>query len=123
MTDPPAAVSALAVDCHDPDTLAVFWQALLGGELLVWPQYGVVALRAPGITIDFTLVPEPKETKNRLHLDLATADPAATVERAIELGATHVREFDKFTVLQDPQGNEFCVLHEMPAERPWQPPL
>jgi hypothetical protein len=89
---------------------------------VVYPQYGVVALRAPGITFDFTLVPEAKSIKNRLHLDLATADPEATIARAIELGATRVGDFDKWTVLTDPQGNEFCVLHEMPSDRPWQPP-
>jgi hypothetical protein len=120
--DRSAVVSALAVDCHDPDTLAVFWQALLGGEMVVYPQYGVVALRAPGITFDFTLVAEAKSVKNRLHLDLAAADPMATVTRAIELGATRVEEFDTWTVLLDPEGNEFCVLHAMPSDRPWQPP-
>jgi hypothetical protein len=117
-----AVVSALAVDCHDPDTLAVFWQALLGGEMVVYPQYGVVALRAPGITFDFTLVPEAKSTKNRLHLDLATPDPVATIADAIEMGATLVENFEKHTVMHDPEGNEFCVLHDMPSDRPWQPP-
>jgi hypothetical protein len=118
----PTVVSALAVDCRDPDTLGVFWQALLGGELVLWPQFGVVALRAPGITFDFTLVPEAKESKNRLHLDLATEEPATTTARAIELGATVTDEFEKHTVMRDPEGNEFCILHEMPADRPWQPP-
>ena len=122
MTQPPAVVSALAVDCHDPDTLAAFWYELLGGEMVVYPQYGVVALRAPGITFDFTLVPEEKSVKNRLHLDLATAHPDATIASAIALGATRLRDYDNFTVLQDPEGNEFCVLHDMPSDRPWQPP-
>ena len=125
MDEPPAVVSALAVDCHDPDTLATFWYELLGGELVLWPQYGVVALRAPGITIDFTLVPEDKAGKNRLHLDLATSDPGATVARALQLGATRgddIHVSNDFTVLRDPEGNEFCVLHEMPSTFPWQPP-
>jgi len=117
-----AVVSAIAFDCHQPDALGVFWQAMLGGELVLYPQYGVVALRAPGITIDFTLVPESKQTKNRLHVDLATTDPATTVAKAVELGAVITTEFHKHTALRDPEGNEFCVLHDMPAERPWQPP-
>ncbi|HUR77790.1 MAG TPA: VOC family protein [Acidimicrobiales bacterium] len=115
-------VSALAVDCRDPDTLATFWYELMGGEMVVWPQYGVVALRCPGITLDFTLVPEDKVVKNRLHLDLATSDPQTTIDRAIALGAKRLHDFDKHTVMADPEGNEFCVLHAMPADRPWQPP-
>jgi hypothetical protein len=125
VTAPKAVVSSLVVDCHQPDTLATFWYELLGGELVVWPQYGVVALRAEGITIDFVLVEDDKVAKNRLHLDLATGDPQATVDRALALGATPAHEFhhhEDFTVLRDPEGNEFCVLHDMPSDRPWQPP-
>ncbi|MDP1795230.1 MAG: VOC family protein [Acidimicrobiales bacterium] len=115
-------VSALALDCADPTPLSRFWHELLGGELVDWPQYGVVALRAPGITIDFTTVPETKTEKNRLHLDLATDDPLATVAQVLELGGTTAAEFETFTVMLDPEGNEFCVLHGMPSDRPWQPP-
>jgi len=122
--DPRVVVSSLVVDCHEPDTLAAFWYELLGGEVMVWPQYGIVTLRAEGITIDFVLVPDKKVTKNRLHLDIATSDPEATIERAIEFGATFAEDFaiaENFTVLRDIEGNEFCVMHEMPYEKPWQP--
>ena len=63
-------------------------------------------------------VPEPKTAKNRLHLDIrvpaAGGDRwAAIVARASALtaaGATVVREFEgHHIVLQDPEGNEFCV--------------
>jgi hypothetical protein len=126
MSDAPqVVVSALTVDCHDPDTLATFWYELLGGEMVVWPQYGVVALRAPGITFDFVLVAEDKIGKNRLHLDLATSDPKATIELALKFGGTRAEDIhvsDDFTVMRDPEGNEFCVLHDLPSDRPWQPP-
>lgn len=124
MTKPSAVVSALVVDAHAPEALARFWYEVLGGEVVVWPQHGVVTLRAPGITFDFTLVVDGKVGKNRLHLDLASADPPATVRRALALGATRaddVHVSEDFTVLRDPEGNEFCVLHEMPSDRPWQP--
>jgi Glyoxalase-like domain len=117
--------SSLVVDCRDPDTLATFWYELLGGEMVVYPQFGVVALRTPGITFDFTLSEDEKVGKNRLHVDLATNDSAATIELALKLGATPAHEFhhhEDFTVLRDPEGNEFCVLHDMPSDRPWQPP-
>jgi predicted enzyme related to lactoylglutathione lyase len=119
-----AVVSSLVVDCRSPDTLATFWYELLGGELMVWPQYGVVTLRADGITIDFVLVPDDKIVKNRLHLDLATPDPEATLERVVGLGGTFADDFDssdRFTVMRDVEGNEFCVMHDMPSDRAWQP--
>lgn len=70
-----------------------------------------------GVSIDVVAVPEPKTaTKNRVHLDLATtsaAHQAELVDRLKALGATpaHVGQGDvPWTVLADPEGNEFCVL-------------
>lgn len=68
----------------------------------------------------FQVVPEAKQTKNRWHLDLFVANAEAIppqVERLKGAGATELRNFDKvhagkrdtFTVMLDPQGNEFCV--------------
>ena len=124
MPEPRIVPSSLVVDCRNPDLLATFWYALLGGEVVVWPQYGVVTLRSEGITIDFVLVPEEKTVKNRLHLDLATPDPENAIERVVQLGGTFADDFDlseRFTVMRDIEGNEFCVMHEMPSDRPWQP--
>jgi hypothetical protein len=46
---------------------------------------------------------------NRLHLDLAvTGDD---VDRLLAAGATRVRVEQKWTVLADPEGNEFCAVH------------
>jgi predicted enzyme related to lactoylglutathione lyase len=51
--------------------------------------------------------------KNRLHLDLGTPDRRAEVERVVGLGASVVEEFSwtgmAWTVLLDPEGNEFCI--------------
>jgi len=58
-------------------------------------------------------VPEPKTAKNRMHVDLAAADREAEVARLVELGAKRVTDMDEWgyqwTVMQDPEGNEFCV--------------
>jgi hypothetical protein len=73
--------------------------------------------------IYFQRVPEAKAGKNRIHLDLKAssggADPdrtekiASEVDRVSALGATVVsRNKDRngeWTVMQDPEGNEFCV--------------
>ncbi|MCC9738657.1 VOC family protein [Streptomyces sp. MNU89] len=77
---------------------------------LVWPDPVVLG-------IDIVPVPEPRTTaKNRMHLDLATtsaAHQAELVARLQALGATpaDVGQGDvPWTVLADPEGNEFCVL-------------
>jgi hypothetical protein len=75
-----------------------------------------------GIRIWFQTVPEPRSPgKNRLHLDLypgggravdrAARRPAidARVAELVGLGATVLHTTDDFTVLADPEGNEFCV--------------
>ena len=63
-----------------------------------------------GPNIWFTRVPEPKAAKNRMHFDLrAPATVAAEVSRLEKLGATVVRNYPRLTVMQDPEGNEFCV--------------
>jgi predicted enzyme related to lactoylglutathione lyase len=75
----------------------------------------------------FQQVPEPKVAKNRVHLDLKVGDGrevallargqrvTAMVKRLTESGATVLRITDEpdmghYAVLQDPEGNEFCVV-------------
>ncbi len=61
--------------------------------------------------------------KNRLHLDLHPSESMESeVERLVALGAFTVRVVnenpdDLFTVMQDPEGNEFCVAGPLGAER------
>ncbi|MEU4679620.1 VOC family protein [Micromonospora sp. NPDC023737] len=63
----------------------------------------------------FQAVPEPKRTKNRLHIDLhaGPADREVTVKRLTALGASVLREVDEYgsrhTTMADPEGNEFDV--------------
>jgi len=73
-------------------------------------------------------VPEAKRGKNRLHLDLRTADLGAEVGRVLALGAvqltgTPVTEGGwRWHILADPDGNEFCVLQPPAAYWEFQPP-
>ncbi|MER5372983.1 VOC family protein [Streptomyces sp. NPDC002553] len=112
------------VKALDPSAVGRFWAEALGWSAyspgvttyvgpaggLVWPDPVVVG-------IDVVPVPEAKTTaKNRVHLDLATtsaAHQAELVARLRSLGATpvDVGQGDvPWTVLADPEGNEFCVL-------------
>jgi hypothetical protein len=65
----------------------------------------------------FVPVPEGKIVKNRLHIDLAphtSQDRDAEITRLERLGASRVSvgqgDEVSWTVLADPEGNEFCVL-------------
>ncbi|WP_086845866.1 VOC family protein [Amycolatopsis kentuckyensis] len=115
----------LVIDAARPEVLADFWAALLGWHVAV-EESGEFDVRAPesdGWDLDlvFVPVPEPKEVKNRIHLDLASTTPehqAELVARALELGGRRVdlgQGDVPWVVLADPEGNEFCVLE--PRER------
>jgi hypothetical protein len=122
-------VDTFTIDCRDPRPVADFWCVALGYVLEGVDDDGVW-LRDPsgrGWPMLFTIVPEPKSVKNRLHLDLS---PPSTmreeVDRLVDAGARIVRRVDEggsyWTVLLDPEGNEFCVLRgpndDPPKERP-----
>lgn len=54
--------------------------------------------------------------RNWLHFDLYTSDQAGEVQRLLKLGATHHLQTydpqDDFIVLEDPDGNLFCVVQK-----------
>jgi Glyoxalase-like domain len=116
-------IQCLDIDCHDPATLARFWQQALGWRITYetddeWvleppegsPQDGV----APDLL--FIKTPGEKSVKNRLHLDLRPDDQHADVERLLALSAQRVdigQGERSWVVLADPEGNEFCVLRTL----------
>ena len=112
----------IVVDCTDHEAVVPFWAAALGLERRdVNDQY--VALLPPADQRDatgprplpllFQKVPEPKTGKNRVHLDYRSEDRLAEVARLVALGATEgpTRSLGSltWTVMADPEGNEFCV--------------
>jgi predicted enzyme related to lactoylglutathione lyase len=107
------------IDCGDLDRSAQFWASVLGYARDGPPggrYQGLVPAGGQGIEILLQRVPEVKSGKNRLHLDLRTADLDAEVERVVVLGArrltsTPVTEWGwRWHILADPDGNEFCIL-------------
>jgi hypothetical protein len=108
-----AGVAALAVDSRDPEELANWWQQLLGGRVEVDSDSDVMLYLGNGLDLIFMAVPDEKRGKNRLHLDLRAKSYEAAVRQAVALGAEpapDVYEGDRWTVLRDPEGNEFCIL-------------
>ena len=103
----------IVVDCADPRTLGAWWAGLIGGRYEYDEEHGWAGLEeipgAPFAYLVFVPVPEPKTVKNRIHLDVSTSDLAAIVAS----GATVLRPQDDeigWTVLADPEGNEFCAF-------------
>ena len=116
-----ASLLSIVVDCREPRALAEFWATALAYELHE-RNPGEVMVSDPsghGGSLYFMEVPEAKSGKNRLHPDLVTEGPLEDeVARLVRAGATVVAHRqdpavydnpDTWTVLQDPEGNEFCV--------------
>jgi hypothetical protein len=131
-------------DCAEPHQLAAWWAELLGWSVepqnatfirqmvdqgfatedettifngnLVWKTGAAIngpdGLGTPRIL--FQTVPEPKSTKNRVHLDLRTSDNIEEQrDRAVALGATPIGSGQQgphsWVVYTDPESNEFCL--------------
>jgi predicted enzyme related to lactoylglutathione lyase len=67
-----------------------------------------------GPHLAFQLVPEPRVGKNRLHLDIRVSNRAASVAHVVSLGGSLVGDHEDgghpaWTVMGDPEGNEFCI--------------
>lgn len=105
----------VVVDASDPEAIALWWQSVWGGDLGSKEEndwYWIDNIPgAPVESFDFVPVPEPKTVKNRVHWDVTLAD--GTVNDLVAAGATVLREPDdeiRWTVMADPEGNEFCVF-------------
>jgi predicted enzyme related to lactoylglutathione lyase len=117
-----SVLDTVTFDCADPGRLAEFWAASLGWEVDEGDEEPDASIKPVGTTAEtpwqglyFQKVPEGKVVKNRVHLDLRPLDSmAAEVERSIALGATVQQRVDVedsfWTVMLDPEGNEFCIL-------------
>ncbi len=112
-----ARTGNIAFDCDDVQGLAAFWSEVLGRPLDKGSSEFFASIggsdgerREPAWY--FTKVPESKQAKNRVHIDLVDPDPGA-VDKLVTLGATvignHRIRGHHWTVLQDPEGNEFCI--------------
>jgi Glyoxalase-like domain len=130
-----ARIRDVTFDSPHPASIARFWAAALDGyDVAPYDDAELERLRGLGIEdveddpnvlvesadggpprLIFQLVPESKVVKNRVHLDLATDDRAAETARLARLGARVLAEYEDWTTLADPDGNEFCVSDRWPG--------
>lgn len=138
----------ITFDCADPAVLAAFWAEVLGyrvqdppGGYASWSEaleaFGVPAERhndasavsdpeGSGPRLFFQRVPEGKQAKNRVHLDVRAAPGLAGEERMAALeaeakrlithGSTRIGRHEPapplgagHIVMIDPEGNEYCL--------------
>jgi len=116
------SVLALVVDCSDSRSQAAWWADALGHQMSERNpgEYEVDDASGSSTPLYFMNVPETKSSKNRVHLDITTDGSLEDrVSQLVAAGATLVEmrqdpttfaNPDTWAVLQDPEGNEFCVL-------------
>ena len=126
-------IASVTFDCVDALVVGRFWSAAVGRPLDPDATSGFATIGFAGRrdtagwapverdddpTWMFVRVPEPKTTKNRLHFDVMTPDPEAEIARLVESGARRVADMEEYgyewTVMADPEGNEFCVAKALP---------
>ena len=112
-------VKHITFDSHNALASAEFWATALGMQVMGEPSEHFAMVGGPDRPkhhpmLMFLKVPESKELKNRVHLDLETTDDLeGEISRLEGLGAVRVADKDEWnfqwTIMADPEGNEFCV--------------
>jgi hypothetical protein len=106
----------LALDAVDATRLGAFWGRVLDRE---WHAQdngdGSLTGPTPAHTIWVNQVPEPLTVKNRVHFDIY----ATSIGSLEDLGATVIQPYERWTVMADPEGTQFCAFlrDDLPADR------
>lgn len=115
-----ARIRGLTIDVSDRERAERFWGGLLALTVTRRiDQYSYFDDAFEGVRLILQEVPDPKVTKNRMHLDLSSDDPAALLEKVKSLGGRVISDVEdpsySLTVASDPDGNEFCVSRRLSA--------
>ncbi len=121
-----AVIHEIVFDCDKPAELAAFWAELLDGYAVREHEEDDIArlialdlnteteitvmLDGPGPSICFQNVEGRRPDNNRVHFDVEVADRAAEAARLAEAGAAIERVLPSYTVMRDPEGNQFCLV-------------
>ena len=120
------AIQEIVFDCDKPAKLAQFWAEMLDGYAVrAYDEAEIARLAAlgftpdtdptvmvdgPGPSICFQNVEGRRYDNNRVHFDIQVADRNGEVERLKQAGAETVRVLPTYTVMRDPEGNQFCLV-------------
>ncbi len=116
-TEPVGRFLEVVIDVSDLERGGAFWMAVLGVESVGGDHRYLWLKEQPGaLSIILQRVTEPKAGKNRVHVDLRVDDLDAALARVEALGGRKVRYVEepgeRFIVVADPDGNEFCLVPE-----------
>jgi len=114
-------VGSIVIRCKKFDEMLAFWQETLHYVPKAPAKGGWVILRDPegrGPNVSLDKVPDDERLSStrqpRLHLDLYSHNREGEVKRLLKIGAKRHRQTydpeDDFRVLEDPDGNLFCVV-------------
>ena len=117
-------IGSIVIRCYEFDRMLAFWREALHYVPREPAENGWVVLRDPegrGPNVSLDQASEKRSGKrSRLHLDLYTNNSEREVERLVTIGATRYpwryKPDDDFVVLEDPDGNLFCVVQVAEAE-------
>ena len=124
-------IHEIVFDCEKPARLAQFWAGLLDGyqvrdydeaEIARLAALGLtpetdptVMVDGPGPSICFQNVEGRRYDNNRVHFDIEVTDRSGAVERLQQAGAQIERVLPTYTVMRDPEGNQFCLVDQREA--------
>jgi hypothetical protein len=108
-------LAGFIIDCREtaPDQAAQFWSNALGMKSAGDDGHGYAQLD-DGVR-DLHIEVQNVKHESRVHLDIETDDQAAEVARLETLGAKQVGRGPRWTVMEAPTGQRFCVVN---ARRP-----
>lgn len=118
-------IGSVVVNVSDVPRAMAFWSAVLDYEPRYEPEPDWVILQprdGVGPNLSLNLGESTPEAFPHLHLDLYAHDQAHEVERLVGLGARRVEDWPypeeehDFVVLEDPDGNRFCVIDAAPGQ-------
>ena len=108
----------LCMDTTDGERLGRFWADVAGLEFRPDGAAGDIVGPTEGHGIAMCTVPEPKTAKHRVHLDVYSG----SLDELVARGATVVLPAEdsgfRWTVMEDPEGGEFCSFHREPTDLP-----
>ncbi|MFF3565024.1 VOC family protein [Streptomyces sp. NPDC002574] len=119
----PMRLTAVTLDCADPEALAAFYQRATGFELHPASDRDFAGLtREDGFFIGFQRVDDyrapgwpGRSVPQQAHFDFAVDDIAEAEAVLLELGATapeHQPGGARWRVLLDPAGHPFCLARK-----------
>jgi predicted enzyme related to lactoylglutathione lyase len=115
MSEAVVTVGSVVINVVDFEREKAFWGALLGSSIAMeFPGFcWFTPQHEGGISVALQRVDDPTPGRNRVHLDTGVPDIPAAIARIEELGGSHLEDHEiagfAWSVMADPEGNEFCI--------------